>query len=603
MRNAINDRVGELGRLSLWLSSLLITSICPAATFTVANTNDSGTGSLRQAITDSNSSPGPNVIAFSIPGNGVQSITPLTPLPDITNTVSINGYSQPGSQPNSMAGGNNAVLLVRLDGVNLSAFPNGLRFNGANNCSVRGLIIVRFYTGIQLYASSGCTIAGNWLGLDFDSVSRGGSGTGIDVTCAVFNRSTANLLGGSTPADRNVVAGFHTGISFFPASADHNAVQGNFIGTDATGTLPRGQVFEGIHVQAATNITIGGFSAGVRNLISANGTGISLLGSTGDLIQGNYIGTDVSGRYALGNSGDGIDAQGCSLVTIGGNGAGNLVVNNMGYGISFLGANTNYIYGNWIGTSGTWAMGNGKEGIYLQGSSANTIGGPATNAANVIEFNGAAGVNIYSGNSNNISANSIYDNAGPGIQLGSGANQSQTAPLLFYATNIYGIIQAQGTLASQPGATFRLEFFASPAWDPTATNEGRVYLGATNVLTDPSGNADFIASAPASTSSLDTVLTATATDAVGNTSQFSQGIQIVTGPQNVSLSISIITNTALISWPSSTDAGFQLQSALSLTSPVQWLPVTNAVKDNGVNKWVMVTNYSAIPRTFFRLKK
>ena len=591
-------------RLFAFLSAVFVAKTCAGATFTVSNTNDSGAGSFRQAITDVNNTPGPNAIAFNIPGSGVRTIAPLTPLPDITTTVSINGYSQPGTQPNSLADGNNAVLLVRLDGVNLTGFPNGIRFNGANNSSVRGLIIVRFYTAIQLYASSGSTVAGNWLGLDFDNISRGGTGTGIDVTCAVFNRSTANLLGGLTPADRNVIAGFHTGISFTPGSADHNTVQGNFIGTDATGTLPRGHVFEAVHVQTATNITIGGLAAGARNLICASGTGISLLGSSGDVIQGNYIGTDVSGRYSLGNTGDGIDVQSCFFVIIGGSGAGNLVVNNTGYGISLLGANTNYVLGNWIGSDigGSWPMGNRRDGIYLQGSSANIIGGTASNASNVIEFNGAAGVNIASGNSNSISANSIFDNAGLGILLGSGANQSQAAPALISATNVYGIIQAQGTLASQPSASFRLEFFASPAWDPTATNEGLIYLGATNIITDPAGNAGFSVSIPVAGSS-DTILTATATDAVGDTSQFSPGIPIVIGPQNISLSISLVTNTVVISWPSSADAGLQLQSTWSLAPPIPWQPFTNAVNDNGLNKWVLLTNYPGAPRTFFRLKK
>jgi hypothetical protein len=587
------------------LSSFWIPAKSPGVIFTVANAGDAGPGSLRQALLDANATPGANVIQFNLPGGGVQTIAPLSALPDITNTVTINGYSQSGSQANSLANSNNAVLLVRLDGVNLTnGFPIGLRFNGANNNTVRGLVIARFYTGIQLYASSGNVIAGNWLGLDFDNLSRGGAGIGVDVTCPVFNRSTANLIGGVTPADRNVIAGFHTGVSFTPASADHNTVQGNFIGTDATGTLPRGNVFEGVHVQGATNITVGGTSAGSRNVISGNATGISLLSSTGDVIQGNLVGTDVTGHYDLGNSGDGIDLQGCSQVTIGGGGAGNLVANNGGYGVSLLAANSNRVMGNWIGAdiSGQWAMGNGKDGIYLQGSSSNIISGTAAGAANVIEFNNGAGVNVSSGNFNTISANSIFDNAGLGILLGTGANQSARAPTVNSVIVISGSTQVQATLASQPSTNYRIEFFASPAWDPTGMSEGRDYLGATNVTTDPGGNASFTVVLPAALAG-DSVVTATAMDNLGNTSAFSSSAAIVPGPQTISLSIALNGNTAVVSWPSAAGAAFRLETTSSLTPPVQWLTVQTEASDDGVTKSVTVTNDVSLPVQFFRLKK
>ena len=310
---------------------VLAGGVTPAATFTVTNTHDAGPGSFRQALLEANGNLGPNLIQFNLTGGGVRTLAPLTPLPQVTNSVTIDGCSQPGSSPNTLTNGNNAALLIRLDGVNLTnGFPVGLCLTNTSNNTVRGLVIVRFYTGIQLYASSGNTIAGNWIGLDADGISRGNSGTGVEVTCAVFNRSTGNLIGGISPMDRNVISGNRVGISFSPTPADHNSVQGNFIGTDATGVLPRGNLFEGIKVQSATNIVIGGASPGARNLICANGTGVSLLSSSRDVIQGNFIGTDVSGHYDLGNAGDGIDLQGCSLTTVGGANAGNLIANNSG---------------------------------------------------------------------------------------------------------------------------------------------------------------------------------------------------------------------------------------------------------------------------------
>src|SRR5260370_15722935 len=69
------------------------------STFTVTNTNDSGSGSLRQAILDSNSNPGQNTIQFQIATSGVQTITPLTGLPTITNSVIIAGTTEPGFNP------------------------------------------------------------------------------------------------------------------------------------------------------------------------------------------------------------------------------------------------------------------------------------------------------------------------------------------------------------------------------------------------------------------------------------------------------------------------------------------------------------------------
>ena len=574
-----------------------------AATFVVTNASDAGPGSLRQALLDANATPGANRVEFNLPSSGVHTIAPLTPLPLITNSLTIDGYSQPGASPNTITNGNNAVLLIRLDGVNLTnGFPIGLCLTNTSNNTVRGLAIVRFYNGIQLYASSGNTIAGNWIGLDVDNIDRGNQGTGVDVTCAAFNRSTGNVIGGTTPADRNVISGNRVGVSFFPTSADYNSVRGNFIGTDATGSLPRGNLFEGVKVQSATNITIGGSSPGARNLICANGTGVLLLGSSRDVVQGNFIGTDVTGHYDLGNTDDGIDVQGCSLCTIGGANAGNLIANNGGYGLLLLGSNTNVVQGNWIGADpgGAWPLGNGKDGIFLQGSSVTTIGGTFAGLANVIEFNNGAGVNIYSGQSNRVSANSIFDNEGPGILLGVDANQSQSAPLLTSVLAAYASTQVQGSLSSQPNTTFALEFFASAPWDASDVAEGQTYLGSTSLTTDVSGNGAFAVALPTSVPS-SYLITATATDPAGNTSAFSAGLPITVGPAGVSLSISRNNTQVTVAWPSAA-AGFQLQATAALKPPIQWHAVTNPVSDNGNLKTCVLPAASATNQ-FFRLKR
>ena len=577
--------------------------LAPAAVFTVTNTADSGAGSLRQAILSANTNAGASAIHFNLPGPGVQTLAPLTALPDITNQVTIDGYTQPGSSPNTLTNGNNALLLVRLDGITVSnGFNPGLKLNGVSGCTVRGLAIVRFYSGIQLYAASGNTIAGNWIGVDVDNIARGGSGSGVDVTCAVFNHSTANLIGGTAPANRNVIGGFWTGVSFFPGTAGPNTVQGNYIGTDATGALPRGNVFEGIHVQAATGIQIGGTAPGAGNLIGANQTGISLLGSSGNVIQGNLIGTDVTRHYDLGNSQDGITVQSCTLTTIGGTNAGNVIANNTQNGITLLGCTNVVIQGNWIGTepAGTWAMGNGGAGISFQNSYTGQVGGTAPGTANVIEFNNGAGVAISSGQAITVSGNSIYDNGGPGISLGSGANQSEPSPSVTAVAAAYGSTLAQGSLTSLPNTVFRIEFFASPAWDSAGVPEGRLYLGSTNVTTDSLGSATFAANLPTATPT-NTVVTATATDAAGNTSPFSSVSLPTYGAQTVSLAILAGPGTQTLSWPSAAAAaGFQLQGTTSL-SPASWHSVTTGITDNGVVQSLTLTNPPANSSQFFRL--
>src|SRR5437016_3300871 len=127
----------DLTRVVRRTAALLLvfsTAVSHAAMFTVTTTDDSGAGSLRQAILDANATPGANVIQFNLPGSGVRTIAPTSVLPDITNRVTIDGYSQPGSSANTLANSNSAVLLVRLDGAGVTnSFPIGLKFSGASS--------------------------------------------------------------------------------------------------------------------------------------------------------------------------------------------------------------------------------------------------------------------------------------------------------------------------------------------------------------------------------------------------------------------------------------------------------------------------------------
>jgi parallel beta-helix repeat protein len=569
----------------LWLSLVCFAaslSLASAAVFTVTNTNDSGIGSLRQAILDANATPGADTINFTIAGSGVQTIAPLSPLPDITNTVAINGYSQSGSSPNTLADGDNAALLIRLDGSKITgALPSALVLKASGNI-VRGLIVVRFPFGIRIEDSSGNVVAGNWIGMDADGISRGMLFDGITVTgsgAAMFN-----TIGGTSPADRNVISGNQLGISFLFEPASHNLVLGNFIGTDPSGTLPRGNRIYGISIQAGTNITIGGSSPGARNIIGAS-TGVS----DGILILG----------------GGGIFVQGATGVQI----SGNRVCNNGSHGIFFLGTDYSVIEGNIIGTDpgATRPLGNLQSGIYLQGANSNLIGGLAAGAGNVIQFNGAVGVNVFAGTGNEISGNRIHDNGGPGIKLNAntGANDAQNYPLLTAAFSSNNLTHVEGSLNSTPNAGFRLEFFASPNWDPQGIAEGQLLLGTANVITDGAGDALFAVNL-SSPSPTGYVITATATAPTKNTSEFSAAVMpSVTQPQSVELSVnrtngSTSNSVATVSWPR-TATGFSLEHTFSLTPPTQWFPVSGDIYDDGMSKSYVITNGIAT-NNFFRLR-
>ncbi|MFN2511685.1 MAG: Calx-beta domain-containing protein [Pyrinomonadaceae bacterium] len=366
----------------------------PQLTFTVTNTNDTGAGSLRNAITLANQNPNPDLIDFNIAPGGAQTITPLTPLPTITDPVTIDGTTQPG-----FAG----TPIIELNGSSAPNGTDGLLITGGVT-TVRGLVINRFLNGdaIQFQTNGGNVVEGNFLGTNL-------SGNASDVVrvnrSGVFiNGPPNNRIGGTSVAARNVISGNAQGISISGTSSLNttgNLVQGNFIGTDVSGTADLGNSFPGVNLSRATATTIGGTVAGARNIISGNGnSGINFDASSGNLLQGNFIGTAVNGTSDLGNS------QAGSLVTstsanntLGGStpAARNIVSGNDTYGFQIRGAatNGNLVQGNFIGTDaqGTAAIGNSLDGVSIE-SSNNTIGGE-TAARNIISANGQNGISIF----------------------------------------------------------------------------------------------------------------------------------------------------------------------------------------------------------------
>src|SRR5437667_10293817 len=349
--------------------------------FTVTNTNDSGTGSLRQAITDANSMGG-GTITFGITGSGVHTISPLTVLPTSTQTVTIDGYTQSGAMANTNPPtmGLNTVLKIELSGALGGNFP-GLIINAAN-CTVRGLVINSVQHDAIEIDLNGNTIEGNFIGTNTAGTAalpNGSAGLGGVI---FVGASSNNTVGGTTPDARNLISGnVGPGISF--GGGTGNVVQGDLIGTDVTGTLALGNTDRGVFVNGSNNV-IGGTTVDARNIISANARGVDLFGGSNNTVQGNFIGTDVTGTIALPNPNVGVNINGTTNNVIGGLTAtpgtppGNLVSGNNGNSGVILGVNGsgNIIQGNIIGAdiTGTQALGNSPGGITINGHD-NTVGG------------------------------------------------------------------------------------------------------------------------------------------------------------------------------------------------------------------------------------
>ncbi len=529
------------------------TSALAQVTFTVTNTNDSGNGSLRQAILDANATPGADVIAFNIPGAGPHTITPASPLPVITDPVIVDGYTQPGATPNTNpTGALNTVLKIELDGTNAGADTEGLMLTaGSDGSTIRGLVVNRFSsTGIQVRGADNNKVQGNFIGTDVTgTVARGNLDEGVEIRGGASN----NLIGGTTAAARNIIAGNTSdGVDIKEAGTDGNVVQGNVIGVDATGTAIMANGGNGVHVsEGASNNLIGGTAPGAGNLISGNTRAGILIrnGASTNTMEGNFIGTDVTGMIDLGNGEDGVFIDESPNNTVGGaaTGAGNLISGNNDDGIFIRGgASTgNVVQGNLIGTqaNGTSPLGNTNDGVDFSSAfpaSNNTIGGTAPGEGNVVAFNGNRGVAVDGGGGNRILSNSIFSNTNLGIDLGAkgptandpgdgdgGPNRQQNFPVLTVAAS--GSLTIEGSLNSTANTTFRLEFFASTACDASGHGEGETVVGADTVATGASGNVSFTVTF-SDTVEPGTFITATATDPSGDTSEFSACIEVTSAP-------------------------------------------------------------------------
>ncbi len=552
-----------------------------AADFTVTNTNDSGAGSLRQAILDANAAAGADNIRFDIPGSGVRTISLSSELPAITEAVNIDGYTQPGAKRNTKSVGTDAVLLIELNGDKALndwgglCCADGLSIE-ASNTTVSGLVINRFSgAGIVVYdkilgpETTGVKIEGNHVGTDPTGtlVPAGNQVKGNHLEGIHLLGVSYNTVGGQSPGARNVVSGNSIGISIgdtgFGDSHD-NLIRGNYVGTNAAGDAALANRLHGVVVDSPHNYG-SKFNWIHGNVISGNGRfGVGIVGeqADGNSVSENRIGTDAGGTAVLGNGWSGVEIFSADANDIG---SGNVISGNGTSGVRIAGNTSvglprfNGVFGNHIGTdeTGTQGLGNASRGVWVFDGQDNDIGrqpgGSPSPSPNVIAFNGGAGVYVEgaSASRNSILDDSIHSNGGLGIDLDpdglhpdgvtandpgdgdAGPNGLQNHPVINLAlsdggsTKIDGQLSATGTV----GQTYTIQLFSSPAPDPSGYGEGSTYLGQASATSGSSGHADFDFVATPELP-VGHFVTATATDANGNTSEFSGALAVVAPPPN-----------------------------------------------------------------------
>jgi parallel beta-helix repeat protein len=410
------------------------------STFSVTNTDDSGAGSLRQAILSSNASSvsGVNTISFDIGGGGPQTISLNSALPAITHAVVIDGTTQPGT---------GTTPSIVLDGSAAGATAVGLRLR-ASNSTLKGLVIDSFGAGgVLISCAANDTITGDYIGVTAaGDVAAGNGGNGIHFV----NGARKNVV-----SDDVISANGLHGVAI-DGRSDDNTVEGCMIGTDSTGTHALGNTDSGVYIENSSNgNTIGGTTAGAANVISGNllrGVHIGS-GSSHNLIEGNFIGTDITGTQPLGNHESGVLISGGSdCNTVGGASAAarDIISSNGVNGVHLAGASLdNVVAGNFIGTdvSGAKPLGNADSGVCVQGrSNGNTIGGAAAGAGNIISANGASGVLLDTGSKGNVIKGDMIGtdvtgtlglgNARSGVRIADGANDNVVGGTTSTARNV-----------------------------------------------------------------------------------------------------------------------------------------------------------------------
>ncbi len=459
----------------------------------VSNTADSGAGSLRQAIIDANANADATLIRFAVPGTcGSQGILLLSPLPDVTTPVTIDGYTQAGSAANTINPGFNAQVCVGLTQV--GALSHALRTEAGSRLTVRGL----------------------WFG-NFDAAGA------VPVR---FDGGSGHVLEGS-----------------------------QFAGTLPNGSaLSPNRV--PVRIGAVGGARIGGPATGQRNWISgALAQGIAVVNAgiaSGIVIQNNLIGTNSGGDGALANGGSGItisNSGGIEILgnLIGGNAASGISISSGAFGVVARG---NRI-GGWLAPSGGFIaqlIPNGAHGVQvLSGSLSVTVGGSegADAGANDIVGNGGAGVMVSDGDAVRVRVNRITGNTGLGIDLGTtgvtpndpgdgdtGANDLQNHPVIGAAHLAGDVLGVVGWLDSAVG-NYAIDVHASGSCDASGHGEGQRWLGRFDLSIAAAGITSFARTITVASGSValgqSVTVTATRTGPtnIGDTSEYSACVNVV----------------------------------------------------------------------------
>ena len=492
-------------------------------------TNDAGSvdaGNGTAGVFIVSTSPNNTIDACLISGNGGCGINLMSTGNTVTNCFI--GTNKAGT----------AAITNDVAGIILSSDNNTI--GGSGN-----LISGNTTHGIEISGGDNTTVKGNKIGTDINGTAAIANGSdGINVI------GMNNTVGGTNASDRNIISGNTSdGIGITGASSTGNLVEGNYIGLGADGATIIGNLNTGVTIDSGASAnTIGGSTSSSRNVISGNGSAGVYIDGTNNVVQGNFIGTDATGTLDRGNSGEGVGILD-SNNTIGGtaSGEGNVISGNGGAGVCIDASTNNIVQGNLIGTQadGVSALGNADEGVEISGDD-NTIGGTTPGAGNTIAFNSTVGVAVGNGGTGNaILSNSIFSNTQLGINLDfagvtgndvddvdTGDNNLQNFPLLGTAYTLLGGVGVQGSLNSVGATTYRIEFFGNTAADPTGNGEGETFLGFTSVTT--SSTVSFTVGLPGTAVPIGNFITATATDPNNNTSEFSDTLTVQFGVSAVS---------------------------------------------------------------------
>jgi hypothetical protein len=499
----------------------------------------SGSCTLRAAMGETKESTGADTILFNIPGAGPHTIVLTKALPTLSQTdggVLIDGYSQPGASPNTDAVVSNAVIKIQIQGNGVNSFHN-FPITGSGH-TIRGIATYNSNRAIYFYGAQAQNnvVVGSFIGTDstgtFLTLS---AGTGRPSGVTIEQGAGFTQIGGTAVGERNIISGNgRTGIATWHSS-DNNTFYNNIVGLSPDGTRRLNNKLHGIDLNyGSANNIIGGTDAGERNVVSGNGdSGIEISHETrsaNNEIVGNYVGIDAYGQpqsYTYNtNYGivlkDRVSSNRVAYNVVGTNKAGGLFADDY---FNCCIADNAFEY-NWVGVTPSGVnIGNLGFGASIKGS--DQMFGPG----NVVANNpvGLRIEGIDENDRNFIVQNSFYANTGLGIDIvplgavnpndaddsDSGPNEQLNFPVINSAT----LFAISGTACA--GCTVELFLADGVAGE---YGEGKTYVG--TAIADGSGAFTL---AGFSGVAMGQAVTATARDAVGNTSEFGLNVEVEDG--------------------------------------------------------------------------